>query len=289
MVDTFRFLIFKNNFNFSTLLKQFLISFIFFFFSIAASQACAVVYYIDSATGKIYVANNEDYWYDVDAYIQIEPKSKNKLARLWYGWNNFAQGGINEAGLFFDGAVTPLQQKIKGAKKYKGNLGNELLAKCKTVEEALEFLKNNKIGLPDAHMMLGDASGNAVVLEWIDGIEKIISIENNQLIMTNFLLADPSIGNHPCPRYNAIQSAIEKMETNESPIDFLSVGRTIGPAVQVPQKDKEGKTGGTLYSSFINISDMEFILIYKIDNKKITKLNLNEEFLNTKPKKIALE
>ncbi len=80
--------------------------------------------------------------------------------------------------------MTPLQQKIKGAKKYKGNLGNELLAKCKTVEEALEFLKNNKIGLPDAHMMLGDASGNAVVLEWIDGIEKIISIEIRRNLLT---------------------------------------------------------------------------------------------------------
>jgi len=40
---------------------------------------------------KVYVVNSEDYLYDVKARIQIEPKSKNKLARLWYGWDNFAQ------------------------------------------------------------------------------------------------------------------------------------------------------------------------------------------------------
>lgn len=66
-----------------------------------SAEACSVLYYVDPHTGKIYVANNEDYWYDVDSYIQIVPGSRNKLARLWYGWDDFAQGGINEAGLFF--------------------------------------------------------------------------------------------------------------------------------------------------------------------------------------------
>ncbi len=75
-----------------------------------------MLYYIDSSSGKIYVVNNEDYWYDVEAYIQINPASRNKLARLWVGWDDFAQGGINEAGLFFDGAVTPEQDTSRGWK-----------------------------------------------------------------------------------------------------------------------------------------------------------------------------
>ena len=40
------------------------------------SKACSVLYYIDSSSGKIYVVNNEDYWYDVEAYIQINPASR---------------------------------------------------------------------------------------------------------------------------------------------------------------------------------------------------------------------
>ena len=71
-------------------------------------NACSVIYYFDSISSKIYVANNEDFWYDTKAYIQINPRTKSKLARLWFGWDDFAQGGINEAGLFFDGAVTPV-------------------------------------------------------------------------------------------------------------------------------------------------------------------------------------
>lgn len=92
-------------------IKLFLISFWGILMIPNISIACSVLYYVDSITGKIYTVNSEDYWLYVDAYIQIEPKSKNEYARLWYGWDNFAQGGINDKGLFFDAAVTPEQKK----------------------------------------------------------------------------------------------------------------------------------------------------------------------------------
>lgn len=56
------------------------------------ANACSIVYYIDPATGTIYVINNEDFWYDTDAYIQTEVTNDNELDRLWYGWKDFAQG-----------------------------------------------------------------------------------------------------------------------------------------------------------------------------------------------------
>lgn len=234
------------------------------------------------------MANNEDYWYDVDAYIQIVAKHKKELARLWYGWDNFAQGGINEAGLFFDGAVTPEQPKIKGSKKIKGNLGDDILASCKTVQDAIAFIEKRKIALPNAHIMFGDATGNAVVIEWLDGEQKIVPIKNNTLVMTNFLLADPEKGNHPCPRYNTIQKNLETLENSQDSISFLKAANTVSNAVQIPTTGKEGRTGGTLYSTFINISDMELILVYKLDNKKIAKLNLRAEFESPKGRKIVL-
>lgn len=250
--------------------------------------ACSVLYYVDKATGKIYVANNEDYWYNTETYIQIEPRSKKSLARLWYGWKDFAQGGVNEAGLFFDGAVTPEQEIPKTFKKIKGNLGDAILASCKTVEEAIAYIEQRKIGLPNAHIMFGDATGNAVVIEWVNGEQKIVKIEDNRLIMTNFLLADTSKGSHPCYRYDAIQKEIKRFEKEEKPLDLKTIGNTMARAVQVPQQDKEGKTGGTLYTSFINITDMEFVLVYKMDNKKITRLDLKSEFKKTKKRKIKL-
>ena len=106
---------------------------------VKASDACSILYYINKQTGKIYVVNNEDYWYNVKAYIKIIPAKNNDLARLWYGWDDFAQGGVNEAGLFFDGAVTPEQDKIPGYTKPDGNLGDDILASCKTVNEAVIY------------------------------------------------------------------------------------------------------------------------------------------------------
>lgn len=253
------------------------------------TYACSVLYYVDPATGKIYVANNEDYWYDVEACIEIRPSSGKKLARLWYGWDNFAQGGINEAGLFFDGAVTPEQQVPGDGHGPKGNLGDELLARCRTVDEALLLLEEKGIALSSAHMMLGDAKGKAVVVEWLDGKRRIIPMNNNRLVMTNFLLEDPARGNYPCPRYQAIQNYLDAMEDSVQPVDLRVVGNAVASAVQLPREAEGGRVGGTLYSSFMNISDMEFVLIYQLDSQRITRLNLNEAFGEGKRKKIKLK
>jgi len=251
-------------------------------------RACSVLYYIDKHSGKIYVVNNEDYWYDVNAYIRILPGSGNKLARFWYGWDDFAQGGINSAGLFFDGAVTPEQLIPDAYRGPKGNLGDEILAKCSTVSEAVQLLEEKKIALSNAHMMIGDRHGNAVVMEWLDGQRRVIPVTDNRLIMTNFLLSDTARGNHPCWRYNSIETRLQLFEESGEEASLKSIGNTLGGAVQVPFADESGRVGGTLYTTFINISDMELVLVYKLDNSKVMRFSLSEEFENGK-RKIKLE
>lgn len=251
-----------------------------------ASYACSILYFVDTKTGKIYAVNNEDYWYNTKAYIKILPATQSELARLWYGWDDFAQGGINQEGLFFDGAVTPEQAKIDGYTGPNSNLGDELLANCKTVPEALAFLEEKKIALTNAHLLFGDKLGNAVVVEWINGKRQIVERRENFLIATNFSLY-PNKQEIQCRRYKAIQDEINRLESQKENITFLQVGNIAAKAVQPPYS-VEGKTMGTLYTSFINISDMEFVMIYKLDNEKITRLNLHEEFAKTKKQTIKL-
>ncbi len=253
-----------------------------------SSFACSVLYYIDFGTGKIYAVNSEDYWLDVDAYIQIEPKSKNNFARLWYGWDNFAQGGINEKGLFFDAAVTPEQEGIKGYGNPKNNLGDNILASCTTVEDALKFLEKEKIALNNSHLMFGDKTGKAVVVEWVNGERKLHWIENNKLIMTNYLLSEPEAGNFPCYRYESIVERISEMEKSGEEINLLKVGNTFGQAVQLPSRDENGRVSGTVYTTFIDITDNKLYLSYKLSNKNVIKLDLNNEFNKTKRQKIML-
>lgn len=270
-------------------IKQILIAFLGILMIPNISTACSILYYIDSKTGKIYVVNSEDYWLDVDAYIQIEPKTKHEFARLWYGWDNFAQGGINDKGLFFDAAVTPEKEKIKGYGNPKNNLGDKILANCSTVEDALKFLEKEKIALNKSHMMFGDRTGKAVVVEWVNGERTLHWIENNKLIMTNFLLSEPEAGNHPCYRYESIQERISEMEKSGEEINLLKVGNTFGQAVQPPMANEEGRVGGTVYTSFIDITDNKFFLSYKLSNKNVIKLDLNLEFEKQKSQKIELK
>ena len=147
-------------------------------------------YYKDSKTGKIYFVNNEDYWYDVKSYIQIIPGSKDELGRIWYGWNDFGQGGVNEKGLVIDGAVTPEEKIPSGySDVLKGNITDEILAKCSTVDEAVQYLDDNKIALKNGHLFFGDKNGQAIVVEWVNGVKQLVEIKNNRLVATNFNLS----------------------------------------------------------------------------------------------------
>ena len=252
------------------------------------SLACSILYYVDKETGKVYAVNNEDFWLDTKAYIQIEKASKNKLARLWYGWDGFAQGGINSAGLFFDVAVTPDQKMPEGYGWLKGNIGDQLLSKAKTVEEALEWMEQEKFAVHQSHFLIGDASGNAVIVEWINEERHIVKIENNFLIATNYLVSAPEEGGFPCPRFDAIEVGISQLETSDKEINLKSVGQTMLGAVQIPAEWETGKTGGTLYTSFFDITDMKMVLVPKLDNNKLIRLDLKAEFKKGKKRRIDL-
>jgi len=252
------------------------------------SLACSILYYVDKETGKIYAVNNEDFWLDTGAYIQIEKKTKNKLARLWYGWDDFAQGGINSAGLFFDVAVTPDQEMPDGYGLSKGNPGDKLLASASTVEEALAWMEKEKFAVHQSHFLIGDASGNAVIVEWIDGEKHIIKMEGNSLVATNYLINAPEEGGFPCYRYDSIQERIAALEASGDDITMKSVGQTFGGAAVPKYEMEDGKAGGTLYTSFFDITDMKMVLVPRLDNSKAMTFDLNDEFRKGKKRRINL-
>lgn len=265
-------------------------AFLLLFSSMNAARACSIFYYVDSITGTIYVANNEDYWNDVKPSIQVMPRKKHELARMWYGWNKFAQGGINESGLFFDGASTPDQVISSGySNPKKRNLGDEILANCNTVQEAIAFLETEKIALNNAHIFFGDKTGYAAIVEWVAGVKHIIPIKNNKLIATNYLLTEPSAGNFPCPRFAAIESSLDALNPLEDSLNLNVVGQALGKAAQLPQTDENGRIGGTLYSTFINLTEMQFILVYQLDNSKILRLDLPDLFNEKRKQRLKLE
>ncbi len=250
-------------------------------------------YYIDSKTNNKYFVNNEDYWYDVEPYIQITPFSKNHFGRIWYGWKRFGQGGVNEKGLVLDGAATPEEIIPVGyTDPKKGNITDEILAKCATVDEAVHFLEENKIALKNAHIFFGDKNGKAVIVEWVNGTKQLIEIKNNRLVATNFNLSKNSQSDIiTCWRYKAIQNGLDGLDERNinDTIDLKVVGNVIAKAVQSPQKDSTDKVGGTLYSTFIDLTNMKMVFIYKLDNTNIQKIDIINELNIGKKRKIKLK
>ena len=85
----------------------------FLFFIICAvrvpAYGCFILFNSDGK--QILIANHED-WFREDAAIRIIPPANGNFGSITFtflseGW---AQGGMNEQGLFFDAAMTPFQE-----------------------------------------------------------------------------------------------------------------------------------------------------------------------------------
>jgi choloylglycine hydrolase len=253
-----------------------------------SGKACSIVYYVDSVSGKIFALNNEDYWYDVKPYLKLVPGKNQEYSRLWYGWKNFAQGGINEAGLFFDVATTEKQALPSGYAPAKGNLGDRILASCKNVKEVLEYFERYKIAYEGGNFLFGDSTGTSVVISWENSRQTIYYKNQNYLIATNTSLTQCPGDSCSCWRYKAMEKEIKRLNAENKPHDIKEVGTILGKSVQVAAKNSSGRTGGTLYSTFINISDMEMICVFKYSTQTILRFNLREEFAKRKSRKVRL-
>lgn len=130
-----------------------------------------------------------------------------------------------------------------------------------------------------------------MIVEWVNGMRNIVEIKNNRLVATNFNLSNTSLDEVTCSRYNTIQLGLNNLDQRDvkDTIDLKTVGNVIGKAVQLPQTNKQGKTGGTLYTTFIDLTEMKFLLIYKLDNSKIYKLDIITELQKGKKRKIKLK
>ena len=138
-------------------------------------------------------------------------------------------------------------------------------------------------------MLFGDRNGQAVIVEWVGGERKLHWIEDNKLVMTNFLLSEPEAGNYPDFRYNSIIDRINELELSGQEINLNKIGNTFGLAVQPAREDENKRLGGTVYTSFINITENKFVLSYRFSNQDVIILDLNEEFLKSKRQTINFE
>lgn len=180
-------------------------TFILTFCILNQASACFILYLNDGK--KIIVGNHED-WFARDAAMRVYPPLPGRYGSVVFtfyseGW---AQGGMNEHGLFFDAAQTPYQEvKKDGKETFPGYIWQAVLDRCKTVDEAIDFIQ--KFALPDlaeSHIVIADAVGHAARIGVKSGSIVIEKKDGPWLLQTNFNPWQPELSEDPvCRRYQA--------------------------------------------------------------------------------------
>jgi hypothetical protein len=178
------------------------------FFNISA-YACTIVSGVD-ARGQTWVMNNEDFFHTYSNYVNVYPAQKDKLGymTLTYGSaESGIQGGVNEAGVFFDINALPAQEYTlsKGKKPFaSGSMLEYLMQHCKTVPQFLKLWENYYMpGMTDIQIHLADKDGNLAVIT----PDSIIH-SKKQLTSTNFNVCESDPSKRTCWRYPIAQKAI---------------------------------------------------------------------------------
>jgi hypothetical protein len=230
--------------------------------------ACTI--FTSSSIKAVFAGNNEDMC-TTNTIVHLIPPSQNEYGRILWGFKgdeNY-QGGMNQYGLFFDGASTPEVEMTNSnlpefGEKY---IFEVVLEKCKTVSEAIEFISQYSLPyLKFCHILIADASGDAAIVEWGGNKLNIIRKgESNYLVATNFNITETTNATEECFRY----STAENMLHNTDPT--IKLFENILSLTHV-----EGKFP-TVYSNICDLKNKK-VYLYNFHNYCYCKeINLKEE------------
>jgi hypothetical protein len=234
------------------------------------SHGCFILFLSDGR--QVLVGNHED-WFAKDAAIKINQPAAGKFGSVVFtfmseGW---AQGGMNEKGLFFDAARTPYQDvQFESAKpNYPTYIWQVVLDKCATVEEALRFLSLYKLPeLREAHIFLADASGEAVVIGVQNGKMAIKPLDKNYLMQTNFNPWHPELSDEPvCRRYETAKKDLS-----------INAEASIENMTSILRKTHQDTL--TVYSNIYDLKNKVIYTFNKRDFNHSIVVNLPEIFSN---------
>ena len=222
--------------------------------------------------GTILAGNNEDYTYSISNYMVVTAPSKDSFGRICFYNSSYVQGGMNEHGLFYDGASCPSTEVPYDSNKEQlsYNLGDVVLAKCTSVEEVEKFFDNYNIpnGFCD-HLLFTDSTGASAVFEWMKGKLHIIrkGHDENYQVVTNYWFTDPSLGGYPCDRYS---TAVDLLQKQSPSIELCAT-------ILNDTKQNWGE-GGTLYSNIYNLSSKEIYVFTRGTMNTACKIDMEKHF-----------
>jgi penicillin V acylase-like amidase (Ntn superfamily) len=241
--------------------------------NILQAFGCLILFITDGK--QVMVANHED-WYAQDAEVTFIPASGKKMGMLFFDFasEGTAQGGMNTAGLFFDGTATP-EASFPGNDSKKDchcYIWTKILEECTTVEQAISYVMQYKIPeIEKIHILFADAKGHSAIIGVYDGKLQIHRNDGKRYqLLTNFNITNPSYGGEPvCTRF----ATAEKMLQHDS-------SATIENLRAILSKTHQGNL--TVYSNIYNLTTKEVYVYSKIDFEHTVKINLFKELAKGK-------
>ena len=221
--------------------------------------------------GKTMVGNNEDSW-RLTSRIWFEKGREGKYGGVYVGYSDlFPQGGMNEAGLAFDGfAVYPKQLKDVSPKRKIDNPTNfikEIMQNCKSVDEVRDIAnKYDRRNFNSAMFLFVEKSGKYLVVE----SDTLIFGNDEKYVLSNFC---PSITNDltkvKIDRYQRGRTFLENKE--DTSLNFCK-------SVMDTMHECRARLGdGTLYTSIYDLNEGLVYLYFYHDYENVVKFNLQQE------------
>lgn len=234
-------------------------------------KACTV--FSASNDSIAYGATNKD-WHNTDTRILVIPASEGKYGRLYFGYHipqGFQNvGGMNEHGLWYDGASLPERFDVTNTYNkptVQGELCEKALEDCATVDEVIDLYSFYFTPHWNGHSMWSDANGNSVIIEY--GEDDVVFIQKQDFyqIMTNHYISDSTNTRwYNCYRYRIAEYLFENCD--EISIDLFT---------QILDEVHQVGMEPTLFSNIYDLQNRE-IHIYNFHNyNEVVKLNLDEE------------
>jgi len=200
----------------------------------------------------VWFGNNEDFYFDFNTYLNAIPREGKLLGAITFTYGSpesFIQGGMNEAGLFFDfNALPPMPQSVYAdwdkKRDFPGGdnaLCLHILQTCSTVIEVKALFSQYRIaGLLGAQMHVADRSGNLAIVNAMGF--RVAQASAQVSTNYNVLSDDAATLKKTCWRY-----PIAERMFKERGVSFETV-RDILDATQ------QRRIVGTIYSNVANLT-----------------------------------
>lgn len=241
-------------------LKKTISTCILFLCMLLQTHACTIFSGMDKK-GHMWAGNNEDNLFSFNTYLTLSQHTDSTFGYFYFtnsgSPDEYIQGGMNDAGLFYDGNSVPpsVYKDFDKKKDFPGGhraMIQFVLGKCKTVQDVLKLFTEYRLpGNEGGQLHFADKYGNMGIIVadsmWIN--------KTSFQVSTNYNLCHANKDGETCWRY-PIAERILKSE--EASLDSFR---------KICDSTSQKNVSSTIYSNIQNLNTGDVWFYYAMDYK----------------------